>query len=112
MKSFSPNCIKYFWFSGGLLLGITLISLGHAALPKRVMPPQTAQTPARGFGTSPVSEMKGGRVNSPNLESDFVNLNSVEQKYAENWDQQQRLKAATTRVARVVPTGSKKAKHK
>ena len=82
---------------GGLIMGLTLMSFGHAALPKRATPVTTS---ARQQNTSLVSEMKGGKVNAPELDRDFSNLSNVEAKYAESWDQQQRLRNATARVAR------------
>ena len=85
---------KYFWFIGGFAIGYTLISLGHAALPKRT-------TPA-------VSEIKGAKVNSPEFDQDFAALNQMEGKYAESWDQQQRLRSATNRSARAQNLPAKK----
>ena len=106
MKSFSENLSKYFWFSSGFAIGLTLISLGHAALPKRATP----QTPAPQKSGTLVSEMRGGKVNSPELDQDFDRLATVEGKYAENWDQQQRLRSATARVAHAHVPLKKKAK--
>ena len=106
MKSFSENLSKYFWFTSGFAIGLTLISLGHAALPKRVTP-QAASPQKNG---SLVSEMRGGKVNSPELDQDFDHVATVEGKYAENWDQQQRLRSATARVAHAHVPLKKKAK--
>jgi hypothetical protein len=85
MRRFSDRIHKYFWFLGGFAIGYTLISLGHAAIPKRVTPG--------------VSEIQGAKVNSPEFDKDFAALNQAESKYAENWQQQQRLRQATARKA-------------
>jgi hypothetical protein len=108
MMRFKESFNKYFWFIGGFALGYTLISLGHAALPKRVTP----AAPTRAQQGSLVSEIKGAKVNSPEFDQDFAALNQAEGKYAESWDQQQRLRAATSRSARAqyLPT-KKKAKN-
>ena len=94
MFRFKEKFLKYFWFMGGFALGYTLISLGHAAIPKRA-------TPA-------VSEIKGAKVNSPEFDKDFAALNQMEGKYAESWDQQQRLRSATNRSARAQALPAKK----
>jgi hypothetical protein len=100
-KSFN----QVFWFTGGFALGLTLISLGHAALPNRVTP-----QPATG-----VSEMKAPKVTAPDLEQDYSKLTNLEGRYAESWDQQERLRSATSGVARadlppvrVAPRAAKK----
>ena len=87
MKLFSENFTKYFWFTGGFAIGIMLISLGHAALPKK--------------GSAPLSEMKAKPVANPEMDQDFARLNSMESHYAESIDQQNRLKTATSKVARL-----------
>jgi hypothetical protein len=86
---------QVFWFSGGFAVGLTLISMGHAALPKRVMPQTAGQTQP-----TIVSEMKASKVTAPDLEQDYAKLSNLEARYAESWDQQQRLRAATSNVAR------------
>jgi hypothetical protein len=98
MTRFKESFLKYFWFMSGLAAGITLISLSHAAIPKRTIP-----SPAT------VTEIKGAKVNAPDLDQDFAALNHVEGKYAESWDQQQRLRTATNRSARaqIAPTKKK-----
>ncbi|MBC7396511.1 MAG: hypothetical protein H7333_03630 [Bdellovibrionales bacterium] len=80
-------------------MSLTLISLAHAALPSRATP---KTSPAQANG-SLVSEMRGGKVNSPELDQDFSNLTTAEGKYAESWDQQQRIRSATARIAGVAP---------
>jgi hypothetical protein len=99
MTRFKDGFLKYFWFLGGFVVGYTLISLGHAAIPRRPIPAAPA-----------VSEIKGAKVNSPELDKDFAALNQMEAKYAENWEQQQRLRAATNRSARAqnAPLSKKK----
>ncbi len=104
MKSFSENLVKYIWFTGGLFLGLTFISLGQASVPTRATPPV-----AKASG-SLMSEMRGGKVNSPELDQDFEKVNTLEGKYAESWDQQQRLRSATSRVAGSKIAIKKKAK--
>jgi|GEM_PF-3600369 len=79
---------QIFWFSGGFALGLTLISMGHAAVPQRVTQPQV------------VTELKANRVTAPDLEQDYSKLTHLEGRFAESWDQQQRLRSATTNVAR------------
>ena len=91
MKRFKLDFYKYFWFIGGFAVGYTIISLGHAALPQR--------------SAQPVTEIKGAKVNSPEFDQDFAALNQMEGKYAENWNQQQRLRSA---VARTRPQAAKK----
>jgi hypothetical protein len=83
MKRFKIDFYKYIWFIGGFAVGYTLISLGHAAIPDR------AQT---------VTEIRGSKVNSPELAESFAALNQMESKYAENWNQQQRLRSAVART--------------
>ena len=87
---------KVFWFMGGFGIGLTLISLGHAALPKRATP-ETAEQPAQ--SSSVLSEINSQKVAAPDLERDYAGLSQNEAKFAESWDQQQRLKSATARVA-------------
>jgi len=77
-----------FWFSGGFAVGLTLISLGHAALPQRATQPNV------------VTELKAPKVTAPDLEQDYSKLTHLEGRFAESWDQQQRLRAATSNVAR------------
>jgi len=76
---------KLICFAGGVLLGLTLISVSRAAIPKRATPG--------------VSEIQANKAATPNFEQDYQHLTSVESKYAESWDQQQRLRKATQRVA-------------
>ena len=77
---------KVFWFIAGLAMGITLISLGHAAIPSRATPQ--------------VTEIKSKPVLAPDLEQDYARLSQAESKYAESWNQQQKIKSATQRVAK------------
>jgi hypothetical protein len=76
---------QWFWFIGGFALGFTLISIGHAALPKKVVS---------------LTELKTSKVGTPELEQDFSRLASLESRYAESSDQQKRLKTATAKNAR------------
>ena len=71
---------QWFWFIGGFAVGLTLISLGHAAINK---------------GQS-LSEMRTTKVATPELESDFSKLESLESRFAENAEQQKKLKAAVS----------------
>jgi hypothetical protein len=97
----------YSWFAGGFIMGISLISLGHAALPTRATPKTNAQ---KTQAAPLVTEIQNGKVLSPELDQDFNKLNSLEAKYAESLDQQSRLKNATSRVARsnAMPVKKKK----
>ena len=61
------------------------MSVSHAAVPQRV-------TPA-------VSEIQANKAATPDFERDYDHLTSVEGRYAESWDQQQKLRKATQRVA-------------
>jgi hypothetical protein len=79
--------MKSIWFIGGFALGLLGISLVQAALPKRVTP----QT------TDAVTELKAAKVTAPDLEQDFERLERAEGQFAENWEQQQKLRAATQR---------------
>jgi hypothetical protein len=89
------------WFAGGFAIGLTLISLGHAALA-----PNPSAT-----NNGIVTEMKTGRVSAPDLDQDYSRLNGAEAKYAESWDQQQRLRTATSQVAQGgAPSSAKKKK--
>jgi hypothetical protein len=92
------NFNKVFWFSGGFAVGMTLISLGHAAIPKRVLPQTNSQTNQNTLPNM-VSEMKAPKVTAPDLEQDYAKLSNLEARYAESWEQQQRLRAATSNVA-------------
>ncbi len=79
---------KYLLLQGLALIGALVgVSLGvsNAALPKKA-------TPA-------IAEIKADKANLPDFEKDYVKLNSLEGRYAETWDQQQKLKSATGRVA-------------
>jgi len=90
---------QWFWFIGGFALGFTLISIGHAALPKKaVATPVAKAAPARGQQT--VSELRASKAGTPELEDDFNKLSKVESKYAESSDQQKKLKMATSKSAR------------
>jgi hypothetical protein len=75
----------YGWFLGGFLIGLTLISLGHAALPKKASP---------GSG-----EMRSLKQANPELDEEVSRLASLESRYAESKTQQQRLKSATMRAS-------------
>lgn len=81
--------MKSISFIGGFLLGLICISLVQAALPKRVTP-STSEV---------VTELKAAKVTAPDLEQDFDRLQQAEGKYAESWDQQQRIRAATNNQA-------------
>ena len=96
------NFSEAMWFIGGFAIGLTLISLGHAAI-------APSQNNSNQTDSNIVSELKTGRVSAPDLDQDYSRLNSVEAKYAESWDQQQRLRTATSKVARG-DTGLKKKK--
>ena len=76
---------KILWFVGGFALGLTLISVSRAAIPKRATPS--------------VSEIQANKLGNPDFEQDYQKLTSLEGRYAESWDQQQRLRKATQRVA-------------
>ncbi len=76
---------QWFWFIGGFALGFTLISIGHAALPKKVVT---------------LTELKASKIGTPELEKDFSKLTSLESRYAESADQQKKIKTATLRNAR------------
>ena len=74
---------KVFWFIGGFAIGFTLVSLSHASIPN----------------PSLVTEIKSKPVIAPDLESDYSKLSQMEARYSESWQQQQKSKAATARVA-------------
>jgi hypothetical protein len=113
---------KILWFLSGLGVGLTMLSLGQAAIPKKVVKtskqalvkklpakkPMTAPVAAaprapRVLAVSPLSEIKkGSKVTSPEIETDYSNLSKSESQYAENWNQQQRLRAATVRGKQAV----------
>lgn len=92
--------MKSISFIGGFLLGLLCISLVQAALPKRVTP----QAPEKSKTPEIVSELRAPKVTAPDLEQDFNRLQQAEGKYAESWDQQQRIRAATNRA---LPTKKK-----
>ncbi len=97
---------KLIWFFGGFGVGITLLSLGHAALPRRVTPQgsSTNNTPTRGQTsgqTNNLTELNpNAKVTAPDLDQDYTKLSNLEGQYAESADQQNRLKTATSKVAR------------
>ena len=86
----------YAWFFGGFLVGLTLISLGHAALPSRATPNTNTH---KALTSNALTEMNGGKAQAPDLDPGFTSLNSLESQYAESYDQQQRLKQVSSRVA-------------
>ena len=94
MKLFKDNGMKIFWFLGGFAIGFTLISLGHASVSKQ---------------SAPVSEIRGGKVAVPQVDQDLAHLNSLESRYSESDEQQQRIKRSA-RLARNAPV--KKVSHK
>lgn len=93
--------MKSISFIGGFALGLLCISLVQAALPKRVTPETQSVQPAQ-----VVTELKAEKVTAPDLEQDFDRLQRAEGQYAEDWEQQQRIRTATgaapapTRLAR------------
>ncbi len=89
MKLFKEN-VKILWFVGGFALGLTMISLGHAA----------ANRPSANNKGTLVSEIRGGKVGTPQFDQDLANLNSLEARYSESNDQQQRIRETTRKVAR------------
>jgi hypothetical protein len=92
-KSFS----KIASFVGGFALGLSLIAVGHAAVPQRIT--SESNTPANP-SQSMVTEIRAKQqVQAPDLEQDYAKLSNVEARYAENWYQQQKLRSATSRVA-------------
>ena len=80
MMRFDRKMFKYLWFLCGFLMGYTVITLGHADLPNRA---------------PVIREIKGVKIKNPEFEQDFAALNQVEKNYAENWNQQKRLAAAS-----------------
>jgi hypothetical protein len=74
--------MKSFWFISGFAFGLVGITLVQAAMPKRVTPVA-------------VTEIKSPKVTAPDLEADFDRLQKAEARYAESWDQQQRIRAAS-----------------
>jgi hypothetical protein len=86
MKLFEQNKIRLLWFLGGFGTGLTVVTLSHAALPTRATP-------------TLLREIKGGKISSPEFESDLAELNQLEQKYVESHEQQERLKGRSSRVA-------------
>lgn len=97
MLRFSEKLNKALWFGGGFAIGFTLISLGHAAIPARATPQTHRALPAG----SMVSEIKSSKVNSPEFDQDFSSLNHLEGNFAENWDQQQRIRSTVSNAGRV-----------
>ena len=77
---------KLKYFTCGFALGLMAITAVHAAVPQRVTPPVRA------------IQAKKTESNS-NFEQDYSKLTDLENRYAESWDQQQRLRKATQRVA-------------
>jgi len=87
---------QWFWFIGGFAVGFTLISIGHAALPKKVVAPVvTTPTSPAAKGQSNLSELQVSKTGTPDFENDFNKLQNVESRFAENADQQKKLKTAT-----------------
>lgn len=76
------------WFMGSFALSFALMSMGHASLSKKAVSPNQ------------VTELKTAKAVTPELESDFSKLSSLESRYAESAQQQQKLRAATVRGAK------------
>jgi len=91
MEFLEKNKIRLLWFIGGFGAGFTGVTLSHAALPTRATP--TLATPTL------LREIKGGKISSPEFETDLAELNRLEQKYVESNEQQERLKGRSSRVA-------------
>jgi hypothetical protein len=79
------------WFIGGFLIGLTLISLGHAAK----TPPQGRSAP-----TGPLNEIRSRKLSVPEMDAEFTRLKALESRYAESPQQQRRLQSSTLRKAR------------
>jgi hypothetical protein len=90
MDSSNKNWTHYAWFLGGFLIGLTLISLGHAAKTngKRPLP------------TGPLNEIRSQKLSAPEMDAEFGRLKVLESRYAESPEQQKRLQASTARAAR------------
>ena len=87
-----------FWFIGGFAVGMTLISIGNASLPSKVT--QDAKLTSAPKTRSLVTEINPKKaVLSPDLEQDYSKLNQAEAKFAESWEQQQKLKEATLQAS-------------
>jgi hypothetical protein len=90
MNSSKRNWSHYAWFLGGFLIGLTLISLGHASKNggKRPLP------------TGPLNEIRSKKLSVPEMDAEFGRLKALESRYAESPEQQKRLQASTVRAAR------------
>ena len=89
MEFFSGNKFPLLWFSGGFGIGLTLISISQAALPSRTTP----LTAGQGVQQKTIlREIKGGKISSPEFDSDLAELNRLEAKYVESSEQMERLK--------------------
>ena len=92
---------KVLWFIGGFSVGMTLLSLGHAALPNRVTPETADSQKQQPSSGSALSEIKSDKkVAGPDLEDDYARLTNEEAQYAESWSQQEKIRNATTRATR------------
>jgi len=80
---------QWFWFIGGFAVGFTLISIGHAALPKKAVVATQPNTKGQ-----TLTELRAAKAGTPELESDFAKLATQESRFAENAEQQKKLKAA------------------
>jgi hypothetical protein len=90
MRKTNEHWTRYAWFFGGFLIGLTLISLGHASRP----------TVKRSVPVGPLNEIRSGKLTAPEMDAEFTKLRSLESRYAESDAQQKRLQASTARTAR------------
>ena len=93
---------KLFWFFGGFGIGLTLLSMGQAALLRKGQPqaPKNTASPPPPSGNLLMEMHPSAKVTAPDLEQDYKRLTALEGKYAESADQQNRLKTATSKVAK------------
>jgi hypothetical protein len=87
-KPFSS--IHWIWFLSGFGVGLMMISLSQAAIPKRITP---RSLPAQS-GSNLVREMKAPQVKAPDLEGEFSSLSQIEKKFVESPRQQELLRRA------------------
>lgn len=83
----NKNFTKWFWFTGGFLLGFSLIAIGHASIPKKSVR---------------VTELKVSKAGVPEMDQDFSSLVNQESQYVESSKQQKKLKAVIQRKTRKV----------
>ncbi|MBU6154787.1 MAG: hypothetical protein KGP28_10835 [Bdellovibrionales bacterium] len=109
MKILNMNKIPLLWFLTGFGAGMTLISIGQAALPSKSAPRTSEPS---GQGKTLLREIKGGKISSPEFEAELSELNRMEKMYVESPDQMERLKNRSKSKGTRVSTSTQRSNSK